>query len=34
MEGQDLEENTMDPDQDVEFYMRENPGGWAPDSVL
>ncbi|KAJ5169923.1 uncharacterized protein N7500_002706 [Penicillium coprophilum] len=34
MEGQNLEENTTDPDQDVEFYMRENPDGWAPDSVL
>lgn len=33
MEGVHLEENTVDPDQDVEFYMRENPDGWAPDSV-
>ncbi|KAJ5963288.1 uncharacterized protein N7479_003164 [Penicillium vulpinum] len=27
MEGQSLEENTVDPDQDVECYMRENPHG-------
>ncbi|OQE36021.1 hypothetical protein PENCOP_c012G03917 [Penicillium coprophilum] len=33
-EGVHLAENTVDPDQDMEFYMRENPDGWAPDSVL
>jgi hypothetical protein len=29
-----LEENTVNPDQDVELYMRENPDGWAPDSAV
>lgn len=32
MKGRNLDENTMDSDQDVEWYMRGG-DGWTPDSV-